>query len=40
MDRHRRNAEFLAGADHAQCDLSTIGDEDLIEHRPTGRGEW
>ena len=32
MHRDRRNAELLAGAQHAQRDLAAIGDEDFIEH--------
>ena len=32
MHRHGRNAELLAGAQHAQCDFSPIGDQDFIEH--------
>jgi hypothetical protein len=32
VHRNGGNAEFLAGAQHAQRDLAAIGDEDLIEH--------
>ena len=32
MHRDRRDAELLAGAQHAQRDLSAIGDQDFIEH--------
>jgi hypothetical protein len=27
------DAQFLAGAQDAQCDFAAIGDEDLVEHR-------
>ena len=33
MHRHGRDAELLAGAQHAQRDLAAIGDEDFIEHQ-------
>ena len=41
MHRDGRNAELLAGAQHAQRDLAAIGDEDFIEHvrRLENRGE-
>src|SRR5262249_50542373 len=29
---NRPNAELFAGADNAQSDLATVGDEDLLEH--------
>jgi hypothetical protein len=32
MHGHRRDAEFLAGAQDAKRDLAAIGDEDFIEH--------
>ncbi len=32
MHRDRGNAEFLACTQHPQCDLSSVGDEDLVEH--------
>src|SRR5690348_11748072 len=32
MHRDRRDAELLAGAQHAQRDLAAVGDEDFIEH--------
>ena len=32
VDRHRRDAEFLAGALYAQRDLSAVGDQNLVEH--------
>src|SRR5215510_819659 len=32
MHGDRRDAQFLAGAQHAQCDLAAIGDQDLVEH--------
>ena len=31
VDRHRCNAEVIAGAQHAGCDLAAVGDEDLLE---------
>ena len=33
VHRDRLDAEFLAGAQHAQRDLAAIGDQDLGEHR-------
>ncbi len=33
MHRDGRDAEFLAGAQHAQRDLAAIGDEDFFKHR-------
>ena len=33
MDRHGRNAEFLARAQHAQGNLAAIGNQDLVKHR-------
>ena len=33
MHRDGGDAEFLAGAQHAQGDLAAIGDQDLVEHR-------
>ena len=35
MHRDGRDAELLAGAQHAQRDLAAIGDEDFFEHVPT-----
>jgi len=32
MHRHGCDAEFLAGAQDAKCDLAAIGYEDLVEH--------
>ena len=32
MHRDRRDAELLAGAQHAQRDLAAVGDQDLVEH--------
>ena len=32
MDRDGRNAEILAGTQHAQCDLAAIGDQDFFKH--------
>jgi len=32
MHGNRGDAEFLAGAQHPQRDLTAIGDQDLIEH--------
>ena len=32
MYGNRGDAEFLAGAQHPQRDLTAIGDQDLIEH--------
>ena len=29
------DAELLGGAQDAQRDLAAVGDEDLVEHRPT-----
>ena len=34
MDGHRLDAEFPAGAQHAECDFTPVGNEDLVEHRP------
>ena len=31
VDGHRRNAELTTRADHAQRDLATVGDQDLLE---------
>jgi hypothetical protein len=31
-DGHRLHAELAAGADHAQGDLTAIGDQDPFEH--------
>ena len=39
MHRHRRDAELLAGAQHAQRDLAAVGDEDFIEHGHLGGSE-
>ena len=36
MHGDRRDAELLAGAQHAERDLSPIGDQNLIEHRDLG----
>ena len=33
MHRDRRDAELLAGAQHAQRDLAAVGDQDFVEHR-------
>ena len=33
MHGNGRDAEFLAGAQHAQCNLAAIGNQDLVEHR-------
>ncbi len=33
MDRDGGNAEFLAGAQHTQCDFAAIGYEDFVKHR-------
>ncbi len=33
MHGHRRNAEFLASAQHAQGDFAAVCDQDFIEHR-------
>ena len=40
MHGDRRDAELLAGAQHAQRDLAAVGDQDLVEHfgRPTHVG--
>ncbi len=32
MDGDRRDAQFLAGAQHAERDLAPVGDQDLLEH--------
>ena len=32
VDRHRLDAELLAGAQHPQRDLAAIGDQDLLKH--------
>ena len=32
IDRQRANAEFLAGANHPQRDLSAIGNQNFLEH--------
>jgi hypothetical protein len=32
MHGHRRNAQFLAGAQDAKRDLAAIGDQDFLEH--------
>ncbi len=32
MDRDRRDAELLGGAQDAQRDLAAVGDQDLVEH--------
>jgi hypothetical protein len=29
IHRHRREAEFTAGADHTDSDFATVGDEDF-----------
>ena len=31
MNRHGGDAKFLAGAQHSQCNLAAVGDEDLSE---------
>ena len=33
MHRHGGDAQLLAGALDAQCDLAAVGDQDLVEHR-------
>ena len=33
MHRDGRDAELLAGAQHAQRDLAAVGDQDFVEHR-------
>ena len=33
MHRDGRDAELLAGAQHAQRDLAAIGDQDFVEHQ-------
>ena len=33
MHRDGRDTEFLACAQHAQCDLAAIGNQDFVEHR-------
>ena len=37
IDGHRRNAHAARGGDDPARDLATIGDEDLLEHRPCGQ---
>ena len=37
MHRDGGDAEFLAGAQHAQRDLAAIGYEDLVEHASSKR---
>jgi hypothetical protein len=32
MNRDGGDAELLAGAQHPQCDLAAIGNEDFVEH--------
>jgi hypothetical protein len=32
---HRFHAEFTAGPLDAQCDLASVGDQDLVEHQLT-----
>ena len=32
MDGDRRDADLLAGAEHAERDLAAVGDQDLVEH--------
>jgi hypothetical protein len=32
MDGHRLACPFAAGADDAQRDFATVGDQDLVEH--------
>ena len=32
MHGHGRDAELLAGAQDAKCDLAAIGDQDFLEH--------
>ena len=36
MHGDRRDAELLAGAQHAERDLAAIGDQDLVEHSGAG----
>ena len=37
MHRDGRDAELLAGAQHAERDLAAIGDQDLVEHRESSK---
>ncbi len=37
IDGHGGNAEFLAGANHAQGDFTAIGDENFAKHHRRGR---
>ena len=37
-NRNRANAEFLAGANNAERDLSPVGDKNLVEHVLNGCG--
>ena len=39
VDRDGRDAKLLAGAQHPQCNLPTVGDQDLVEHRSAGHRE-
>ena len=42
MHGNRRYAKFLAGAQHPECDLTAVGDQNLVEHSfrsPNGPGE-
>ena len=36
MHGNRLDAQFLAGAQHAQCDFAAIGYEDFVEHLVPG----
>jgi hypothetical protein len=44
MHGDRRDAEFLAGAQYAQCDFAAIGYQDFVEHdvpkRRMANSEW
>ena len=40
MNRHRRDAHFLACADDAQGDFAAIGDEDFLDHQPMTQRVW
>src|SRR5262249_30534892 len=33
VNRHRPDAQLLTGGDHANGDFTTVGDEDLLEHK-------
>ena len=40
MHRHGGDAQLLARALDAQCNLPPVGDQDLVEHSLLGRGRW